>query len=190
MNNTGQWIAMAAIMMAFAAAFIAFLAISLTPRVSDEWHSRQPTPIPTHTPAPTHTPPPTPHDTPAPDADYFAVAVSLGSTLTAADISSARYATTVRQMVLPHCSSAVAQAHPREYFHILLQPSTLRLRELMLPGSGFNQLPSWSGAGYTLNVDSKEIVSYVYTTRIAYPCGDSVRDGLGGKTVTFTLGGH
>ena len=148
-----------------------------------------PTPVPTHTPVPTPTPTPTPHPTPAPSENAFYVAVSEDtSALTAADVSSRRYHTNERRLQLPQCNQAIVMEHPREYWHILLTPDTVRLRELTL--WGLNQLGAFQGMPQTLTLDGKGVNAYVYTTRESYPCGDSHRLGLGGQNVTIVLAGE
>ena len=187
MDNTQKFVMAAAVVLAIAAGLVAFLAISLTPRVASEWYQHQPTPIPTHTPVPTPTPTPTPVPL-TPGAGTFYTAVSTTSTLTAADVSARRYHQADRRLQLPQCQSAQAVAHPREYWHILLTPNTARLRHLYL--DGFDQLTAWTGAEQTLTLDGADVDVYRYTTNLSYPCGDNVRPGLGGAYVTIELTGE
>ena len=155
-----------------------------------------PTPIPTHTPAPTHTPvPPTPTPVPTPAAglNHFRVAVSATSTLVESDLAARRYSVDERRLQMPHCKTANLDAHPTEYFWVLLQPTDARLRTLILDGIG--QLSAWSDAdadtgatGGVLTLGSQDY--HPYRTRGLILCGDSARLGLGGAFITITLIGE
>lgn len=143
-----------------------------------------PTPHPTLTPIPlTPTPTPTPHPTAAPGNMEFRVGVSITTTVALSDLSTHRYAIQERRLQMPHCAGAVADAHGSEYFWILLQPDTARLRTLVL--DGVDQLGAWNG-GAEVTLDGRDY--YAYRTISKILCGDTVRPGLGGAYVTITIG--
>ena len=155
-----------------------------------------PTPIPTHTPSPTHTPVPptaTPVPTPAVGLMHFRVGVSATSTLTEADLAARRYSVNERRLQMPHCATANLDAHPAEYFWILIQPDSARLRTLVI--DGIDQLGAWTDAdadtgatGGVLTLGSETYHAYRTTALIL--CGDTARLGLGGVYVTITLVGE
>ena len=149
-----------------------------------------PTPAPTHTPQPTPTATPRPHDTPTPDQPAFLTAVTTGTTLAAGDVSITRVPLTQRYIDLPICRSAVAADHPREYFWILTEPQTTQFRELLDGDIDTLNGTIWTQSDITLTIDGRSRDLHAYRTTVAEPCGDSLRTGLGGARLTFTIGGH
>ena len=157
----------------------------------NEW----PTPVPTHTPVPQPTYTPTPHPTPSPSENAFMTAVSTGTDLTTANdqvysVSNRRWHTNDRRLQLPNCTQDVADVHPREYFWILLEPNTTRLREIILAGIDTKFGTIWDGGNNkTLTLDGRSRDLYAYRTTIAYPCGSSTQVGIGGQPITIVVAG-
>lgn len=146
----------------------------------NEW----PTPAPTHTPMPTLTPTPTLPPTVHPGDNHFRTAASVATTLAAGDLSPVAYGTTARRMEFPHCQSPAGNEQVYEYFWILLQPNTVRMRTFTL--DGFPQLGSF-GSGAPVTVDGDDY--YAYRTVDTQRCGDGHISGWGGAAFSITIQG-
>lgn len=106
---------------------------------------------------------------------------------------------------MPHCQAGNTLEAEAEYFWILLQPAnattTATLRTLVL--DGLDQLSAWTdeaadtgAASSTVPVltltdrDGADHDYHAYRTISQVLCGDSVRPGLGGQYLSFTLQGE
>ena len=201
MLDRGFLVAFMFILVGLVGASVLILQLAVKPaaeEVIDYYHMVRPLPTPVPaTPVPTATP----HPTPGPGDREFRVGVSTATTLTAGDLSGRRYGVNERRLQMPHCPGQVPSdrddPHPNEYFWILLEPNSARLRTLVLDGVG--QLAAWTdssaGAGdITLDVgnggtpDSRNY--HAYRTIEEIRCGDTTRPGFGGAFVTITLEGE